>query len=84
MEILRGRKAQTMNITHRKKISDLLSASSVQGCRSSHTPLVPKENLKSMKEEPSQEPETASEHQRYMNFVGGIQYIAVLYGRGQT
>ena len=31
-----------------------------------------------MKEDPSQEPATVSEHKRYMNVVGGIQYIAVV------
>ena len=60
MEILRDRKARTMTITHRKKISGLLSAKSVQGFRTSPTPLVPKEKLKSMKEDPSQEPATVS------------------------
>ena len=46
MEILRDRKAQTMTITHRKNITDLLSAISMQGCTTSPTPLVPKEKLK--------------------------------------
>ena len=78
MEILRHRKARTMTITHRRKISDLLSANSVQGCRTSPTPLVPKEKLKSMKEHPSQGPATVSEHKKYMKVVGGIQYIAVV------
>jgi len=31
-----------------------------------------------MKEDPSQEPGTVSEHQRYMMVVGGIQYIDVV------
>ena len=78
IEILRDRKARTMTITHRKKISDLLSANSLQGCRTSPTPLVPKEKLKSMKEDPSQEPATVFEHKKYMKVVGGIQYIAVV------
>ena len=73
-----SRKARTMTITHRKRISDLLAANSMQGCRTSPTPLVPKENFKSMKEEPSQEPATVSEQKRYMKLVGGIQYIAVV------
>ena len=55
MGILRERKARTMSITHRKKISDLLSANSMQECRTSPTPLVPKEKLNSMKKDPSQE-----------------------------
>ena len=74
MEILRDRKARTMTITHRKKISDLRSANSMQGCSTSPTPLVPKEKLKSIMEDPSQEPATVSEHKRYMKVVGGIQY----------
>ena len=78
MEILRDRKARSMTITHRKKISDLLTANSMQGCRTFPTLLVPKEKLKSMKEDPSQEPATVSEHKRYMEVVGGIQYIAVV------
>ena len=31
-----------------------------------------------MKEDPSQEPATVSEHKRYMKVVGGIQYMAVV------
>ena len=42
----------------------------------SYIPLVPKEKLKSLKEDPSQEPATASEHQTYIKVVGSIQYIA--------
>ena len=78
MEILRDRKARTMTITHRKKILDLMSANSIQGCRTSPVPLVPKEKLKSMKEDPSQEPATACYHKRYIKVVGGIQYTAVV------
>ena len=78
MEILRDRKARTMTITHCKKISDLLSTNRMQGCRTFPTPLVPKVKLKSMKEDPSQEPATVAEHKRYVKVVGGIQYIAVV------
>ena len=39
---------------------------------------MPKEKLKSMKEDPSQEHAIVSEHKRYMKVVGGIQYIAVV------
>ena len=49
----------------------------MQGCRTSPTPLVPKEKLKSMKEHLSQTPATGSER-RYMSVVGRIQYIAVV------
>ena len=78
MEVLRDRKARIMTITHRKNISDPMSANSMQGCRTCPTPLVPKGKLKSMKEKPSQEPATVSEHQRYTKVVGGIQYIPVV------
>ena len=78
MEIMRDRIARTVTITHRKKISDLLSATGMQGCRTFRKPLAPKEKLKSMNEDPSQEPTTVSELQRYMKVVGGIQYIAVV------
>ena len=64
MEFLRDKKARTMTITHRKKVSDLLSANSMQGRRTSSTPIVLKEKLKSMKEDPSHEPATVSEHKR--------------------
>ena len=65
-----------MTISHRMKIKDLLDANGMKRCRTSPTPLVPKEKLKSLKEDPSQEPATASEHQKYMKVVGSIQYIA--------
>ena len=74
---LRDRKAQTMTTTHRKKIKNLLSVNSTQGCRTSPQPLCQKEN-QTMKKNPSQEPATVFEHQRYIKVVGGTQYIAVV------
>ena len=76
MEIMRDRPSRTMTISHRMKIKDLLDSNGMKGCRTSPTPLVPKEKLKSLKEDPSQEPATASEHQTYMKVVESIQYIA--------
>ena len=76
MEIMRERPSRTMTISHRMKIKDLLDSNGMKGCRTSPTPLVPKEKLKSLKEDPSQEPATVSEHQKYMKVVGSIQHIA--------
>ena len=76
MEIMRYRPSRTMTISHRMKIKELLDSNCMNGCRASPTPLVPKEKLKSLKEDPSQGPATASEHQTYMKVVGSIQYIA--------
>ena len=76
MEIMRDRPSRTMTISHKMKIKDLLDSNGMEGCRISPTPLVPKEKLKSLKEDPSQEPATVSEHQKYMKVVGIIQYIA--------
>ena len=76
MEIMRDRPNRTVTITHRKNVSNLLAANGMEGCRTSPTPLVPKEKLTSMKEDPSREPATVSEHQSYMKVVGSIKYIA--------
>ena len=51
-----------MTISHRMKIKDLLASNGMEKCRTSPTPLVPKEKLKSLKEDPSQQPATVSEH----------------------
>ena len=66
MEIMRDRPDRTMTISHWMKIKDLLHSNGMKGCRTSRTPLVPKEKLKSLKEDPSQEPATVSEHKTYM------------------
>ena len=44
MEIMRDRPSRTMTISHRMKIKDLLDSNGMEGCRTSPTPLVPKEN----------------------------------------
>ena len=62
MEIMRDRPSQTITISYRMKIKDLLESNSMKGCRTSPTPLIPKEKLKSLKDDPSQEPATISEH----------------------
>ena len=56
MEIMRDRSSRTMTISHRIKIMDLLVSNGMKGCRTSPTTLVPKEKLKSLQEDPSQEP----------------------------
>ena len=76
MDIMRDRRSRTQDISHRMKIKDLLESNGLKGCRTSPTPLVQKERLKSMKEDPSPEPATVSEHQHYMKAAGSIQYIA--------
>ena len=76
MEIMRDRPSRTMTITYRMKIKDLLESNGMNGCRTSSTPLVPKENLNCLKEDPSQEPATILEQWTYMKLVGSIQYIA--------
>ena len=76
MEIMRDRPSRTMTISHRMKNKDLLDSNGMKRCHTSPTLLVPKEKLKSLNEDPSQEPATVSEHQTYMKVVGSIQYIA--------
>ena len=52
MEIVRDRPSRTMTISHRMKIKDLLESNGMDKFRTSPTPLVPKEKLKSLKEDP--------------------------------
>ena len=70
MEIMRDHPNRTMTISHRMIIKDLLDSNGMNGCRTSPTPLVPKEKLRNLKEDPSQEPATVSEHQKIMKVVG--------------
>ena len=49
MEIMRDRSSRAMTISHKMKIKDLLDSTGMKECRTSPTPLVPKEKLKSMK-----------------------------------
>ena len=62
MEVMRDRPSRTLTITHWMKIKDLLESNGMKGCRTSPTPLVPKAKLESLREDPSEEPETISEH----------------------
>ena len=76
MEIMRYRPSRTITITHRMKTKNLLEGNGMKGCKTSPAPLVPKEKLKSLKEDLSHEQATTSEHQTYMKVTGSIQYIA--------
>ena len=76
MKIMRDRPSRNHYYLTQDEIKDLLDSNGMKGCRTSPTPLVPKEKLKILKEDSSQEPATISEHQTYMKDVGSIQYIA--------
>ena len=78
MEVIRDRSKRTVTITHRNMITELLSRFHMSDCKRSPTPLVPKEKILSLSEDPSMERGTVSEHKRFMQAVGSIQYIAVV------
>ena len=78
MEVIRDRSKRKITITHRKMITDLLSLFNMSGCKRSPTPLVPKEKLMSVSEDPSLERATPSEHKRFMQAIGSILYIALV------
>jgi hypothetical protein len=78
MEVIRDRSKKTITITHRKMITELLSRFNMSDCKRSPTPLVPKEKIMSLSEDPSLERATVSEHKRFMQAVGSIQYITVV------
>ena len=78
MEVIRDRSNRTITITHRKMITELLCRFNMSDCKRSPTLLVPKENIMSLSEDPSLERATESEHKRFMQAVGSIQYIAVV------
>ena len=50
----------------------------MSGCRCSPTPLVPREKIMSLSEDPTQEKASVSDHKRFMKAVGSIQYIAAV------
>ena len=50
IEIMRDHPSQTMTISHMMRIKDLLDSNGMKGCRTSPTPLAPKEKLTSLKE----------------------------------
>ena len=78
MEVIHDKRNKTITITHRRMISDLLQKHGMLGCRHAPTPMVPKQKLLSLKEDPTQVTATVSEHKTFMQAVGGIQYIAVV------
>ena len=59
-------------------ITELLDRIKMLGCRFSTTPLVPREKIIRLSEDPTQEKASVSDHQRFMNAVGSIQYIAAM------
>ena len=72
MEVKRDRKAKTLSISHKQKVSELLERNHMSGCRCSPTPLVPRETIMSLSEDPTQERASASDHKRFMKAVGSI------------
>ena len=78
MEVKRDRKARSLSISHKQMISDLLERNKMIGCRCSATPLVPRENIMSLSEDPTQEKASVSDHKRFMKAVGSVQYIAAV------
>ena len=74
-EVKRDREANTLSISHKQVITDLLGSNNMHGCRCSPTPLVPKEKIMSLSEDPTQEQASVSQHKRFMKAVGSIHYI---------
>ena len=78
MEVKRDREARTLSISHKQMISDLLERNKIRGCRCSPTPLVPREKIMSLSEDPTQEKAWVSDQKRFMKAVGSIQYVAAV------
>ena len=78
MEVKRDRTAKTLSISHKQMITELLDRNNMLGCRCSPTPLVPRETIMSLSEDPIQEKVSVSDHKRFMKAVGSIQYIAAV------
>ena len=78
MEVKRDRKARTLSISHKQMISDLLERNNMSDCRCAPTPLVPREKIMSLSEDPTHEKASVSDHKRFMKAVGSIQYIAAV------
>ena len=74
MEVKRYRKAKTLSISHKQMISELLERNNMKGCRCSPTPLVPREKITSLSEDPTQEKASVSDHKRFMNNVLDASY----------
>ena len=69
-----------ITITHRKMITELLRRFNmyISDCKRSPTAQVPKEKIMSLSEDPTLERATVSEHKRFMQPAGSIQYIDVV------
>ena len=78
MEVKRDRKAKTLSISHKQMISDLLERNKMSGCRCSPSPLVPRDQIMSLSEDPTREKASVSDHKRFMKAVGSIHYIAAV------
>ena len=78
MEEKRDRKAKTLSISLKQMISELLDRNNTCGCRCSPTPLVLREKIMSVPEDPTQEKASVSDHTRFMKAVGSIQHIAAV------
>ena len=59
-------------------ITEFLRRFNMFDCKCSPTPLIPKEKIMSLSEDPSLERANVSEHNRFMQAVGSILYIAVV------
>ena len=75
MEMKRDRVAKTLSISHKQMIFDLLERNKMSGCRCSPTPLVPREKIMSLSEDPTQEQASVSDHKRFIKAIGSIQYM---------
>ena len=64
--------------TQKQMISYLLERNNMKGFRCSLTPQVPREQIMSLSEGPTQEEASVSDHKRFMKAVGSIQYIAAV------
>ena len=53
MEVKRDRKAKTLSTSHKQMISDLLERKKMSGCRCSPTPLVRREKIMRLSEDPT-------------------------------
>ena len=55
MEVQSDQEAKTLTISHKKMITNLLDRNKMLGCRSSSTPLEPKDQNMSRSQDPTQE-----------------------------
>jgi hypothetical protein len=73
-EILRDRPNKTITLSQNRKILNMLDKFGMSDCKSSPTPLVPREQLRSVKDHPECAASKA-EHSQFMSAVGSIQYL---------